>query len=535
MERGRGPRLRVPFLALAAACALPLGPQARAGALWLPPTTLASGSGQYSSLQIDSGGRLHIACRNHVQRDLLYLRQADGGAWVTETVDASGDVGRFASMALTSDDRPFVAYLDFTNGRLKLAERTGSGWVIETVPGAQCSGWYCSLSLDSSDAPHIAFSACASPALYYASRSSEGEWTVEAVDTSADVGLYASLKLWNDSPRVSYYDRTNGRLKYAERQSSGWSIVTVDTAERVGLDTSLALDESGDPHITYWDQKNGFLKYAWREAGVWTVETVDAEPYGGYESCLSLAGGVRVSYEGAGGLRYAERIDGCWRIWKLDEGHSAAGYTSLAVRSSGNPVISCFRLASQSLQVYEGISQAQAMELAGEGVSSPGAARRLAPGVCARAEGVVTSAGGPAGWWIQAVDRSGALELKMPSGCALPGQQARVQMLGLLESGPSGGSRMQVCSWENMGPAAAQPLLVSRPHPLADGLLATCAGIVGEDSSGLRVGAFRLAVPTSWTSPSAGVFGVVTGILRVSADDASIMPRSPDEVVTLVP
>ena len=38
----------------------------------------------------------------------------------------------------------------------------------------------------------------------------------------------------------------------------------------VGLDTSLALDGSGNPHISYFDVDNLNLKYAYKSGSTWT-------------------------------------------------------------------------------------------------------------------------------------------------------------------------------------------------------------------------------------------------------------------------
>lgn len=536
MGRGRKIRWCASFRAFAstAACALISAPHCHSGVVFRPAQTIASDCGQYSSLKIDPAGLAHIACRDHVRSDLVYFKSSPSGAWTRETVDTDGDAGRFASLALTSDGRPVVAYLDFWNGQLKIAERTTSGWSVESVAGPPCSGWYCSLALDSEDRPHIAFSACASPALYFASRASSGAWTLETVDSAGDVGLYASLELWDNNPRISYYDRDRGHLKFAERVADGWSVTTVDDGDRVGLDTSLALDEAGEPHISYWDQKNGLLKYAFREGGVWHVETVDAEPYGGYESSLSLSGGIRVSYEGATGLRVAERIDGCWRIWKLDDKSSAVGYTSLAVDRSDNPIISYFRLSTQSLEMRSGWAEASARQLAGSNVVSPGVARSYQNGQCAMVDGIITSDGGHAGWWLEATDRSAALQIRAPVGCGLPARGDLVKALGMLETASDGSVRLQLCSFVSSAPAQGpKPLVVARAHHLADGLLCTVAGVVWVTKGGMEVGGMTLELPTGWSAPPAGAFAIVTGILRAGLSSTSITPRSSGDVIAI--
>ncbi|MCB0108085.1 MAG: thrombospondin type 3 repeat-containing protein, partial [Caldilineaceae bacterium] len=50
-------------------------------------------------------------------------------------------------------------------------------------------------------------------------------------------------------------------LKYAVWNGTSWQIETID-AGGVGLDNSLALDNSGHPHISYRDSNNLNLKYA---------------------------------------------------------------------------------------------------------------------------------------------------------------------------------------------------------------------------------------------------------------------------------
>jgi len=150
--------------------------------------------------------------------------------------------------------------------------------LIETVDSSGNVGTYTSLALDATGTPHISYHRSESGDLRYATRTDTG-WRTQRVDRDENVGRYTSLALdAAGSPHISYYDAENRDLKYARWDGTRWIIEGVDTNPRRdrGMYASLALDVADNPHITYYDAVGGDLLYAARTQSGWSREAVDS-------------------------------------------------------------------------------------------------------------------------------------------------------------------------------------------------------------------------------------------------------------------
>ena len=364
----------------------------------------AGSIGQNPSLRLDASGNPVISYRDGTNGDLKLIRCGNAtcasGNTITLVDGASADVGSWTSLALDGDT-PVIAYYDVTNANLKLVRcgdqycTAGSGNSIVTLDATGDVGQYASLQLDAGGNPVISYydatngdlkiARCSTPtclvpvgptstptvtptATLTPSSTSTSTATATAtvsltptgtltptetltptvsatptltptgtepptasatrtvtatptpytgpaitlttVDSTGIVGQWTSLRLdASDDPVISYQDVTNGKLKVvhcATLTCGGGSnaFASPDTSGTNGLYTGLVLDAQGRPVVSYYNQTSGDLRF---------VRCGDA-------TCSAGSGNV---------------------LYLLDGASTDAGqYTSITLDAAGKPVIS---------------------------------------------------------------------------------------------------------------------------------------------------------------------------------------------------
>ena len=262
-------------------------------------TTIGDMMTSSTSIAVDSNNNVHIAYALN-----LYLQYATdkSGTWVSSQIDAQFGSGNDPSIAIDSNDKVHIAHFNAINqGYLRYSTDESGSWVHSNIFSSitnDCT-FLPSIGIDSNDNIHIScvFLSVTVFELYYLTDKS-GSWVSTHVDyIGAKVESSLSIDS-NDKVHISYYDSTNDDLKYATDKSGSWQTSTIDSTGDSGQYSSLTIDSSDNVHISYLQNPNGDLKYATDKSGSWATSTLDTEGHIGPHNSLLVdsSGSIHVSY-----------------------------------------------------------------------------------------------------------------------------------------------------------------------------------------------------------------------------------------------
>jgi hypothetical protein len=293
-----------------------------------------------------------------------------GSSWWKTPLLTSSHAGTFSSIQLYGDTYPRIAFYDHQHKDLMWAKYTTSGWHFTRVDESYDVGQYVSMALDSTGLPHISYYDATNTNLIYAYwKVSSSKWVTDTLDKSGDVGMYTSIALdSSDKPYISYYDATHESLKYAFKTNiDAWKTVTVDDDPSgdivLGLYTSIIVKGSYQPFITYYDKTNGDLKYAYStdpNGEIWDIGYVHKSSYdvGMYSSLKWYAtdDSLHVCYYDATmkDLMYARGIGAgpiTWTRERVDQTGDVGAYCSMGLDSIGRRAISYYDNSNGDLKI----------------------------------------------------------------------------------------------------------------------------------------------------------------------------------------
>ena len=282
--------------------------------------------GVETSIAIGDNGYPVISYRDNTNSALKVAACTNAdctGTPTITTIDSTGNVGYFTSIAIGDNGNPIISYYETTGAVLRVAACTTADCTgtptITTIDSTSGAGWHTSIAIGDNALPVISYRNDATGHLEVAACTTadcSGTPTITTIDSDTDFG-YTSIAIGNSgNPVISYYDDTSGDLRVAACTTADCSgtptITVIDSDSDVGVETSIAISSNGYPVISYYDHTNENLKVA-------ACTTADCT--------------------------------GTPTITTADSINIVGRYSSIAIGSRGNPIISYYDATNGDLKV----------------------------------------------------------------------------------------------------------------------------------------------------------------------------------------
>ncbi len=353
------------------------------------PISGSGGRTGQTPTSINFNSALHIFYYSAATHGLQHA-YADGTGWHFENLDGAGgadgrlnaNVGVQASV-ITYNNALHVFYYDIAGGDLRhgWSNSSGTGWQFETLDGNGVLPGSKNANLGLN--PTATAYGAGLQLFYYDQDSgnlrhawittSGDNWHFENLDgdpgaighKDATLGLWPKVTTHNSTLQLFYYDQSNGNLRHAWTDATGWRFENLDgdpgaigrKDATLGLWPTVTVYNSS-LQLAYYDQSNGNLRHAWTDATGWRFENLDGDPgsLGRKNANLGLMPTIAPAddklyilyYDQTGGnMRSAAADLGGWRFANLDGDNG-----SLAAWNTDTGLDATATLFNGTLQVY---------------------------------------------------------------------------------------------------------------------------------------------------------------------------------------
>ena len=211
---------------------------------------------------------------------LLVFVSLSFAQWNKQTVDNSGDAGKWSDIAYDSQGYPHIVYFDDTDNDLLYAKWNGTGWEIEHI-ASNMIDYGCAIAIDRQDHVHIVYSFTSYNYKYinYYNNIS-GSWEEIRFQGSRngiypDICLYYNQSTGQTISHISYYYDRDLYHAYFDPNTNKMISEAVDQASDVGINSHITCDDNGNLYISYYDQGAGALKFAYCDGSKWSTTTID--------------------------------------------------------------------------------------------------------------------------------------------------------------------------------------------------------------------------------------------------------------------
>jgi hypothetical protein len=228
---------------------------------------LESVAGYYQAIALTPGDEPVVAFAGG--NESVAIVQKHGDQWSLRN-EADANLGEIPdlSVAVGSDGRPQLTYLDRNSREIRFARWNGSSWDRDTVATDTAPSYQLStpvLQLDSENNPHVVFSDLVRHELIYTRRNGT-VWERESIDAETDPDEFVAFVLSKDgSAHVVFSDRNDASLIYGRKSSSGWSFERLPGASDFWEEKpALAVDSQGRACVVYTERSQAALVLASR-------------------------------------------------------------------------------------------------------------------------------------------------------------------------------------------------------------------------------------------------------------------------------